>query len=672
MVSYSTHPRLRLWPGFLIVALQWLVTFGSGVVAPATQIQISGMMGGPAVGLLLLFIWWIFASRAPRWDKLLGLVLPIGFMVLTFVLAHPSAPMAIFVYGVPLMCTAFVLWAWLFQRRSAARRLGALVLTLTLLCVLGTSIRVEGLDGDMAADFAWRWQMTAEERLVAMEALQPLPAAAKDGATQGAATANDDGEESDEEDALGTGATETAMGAPAKSPGEDDATASRRSSREVAGQAFSEAPAASGQDTEPTGAVPSQTVSSETVSSETVPTAPPPEAIWPGFRGPRRDGVVRGVDLAVDWQAAAPLELWRRPVGPSWSSFAVWQGRLYTQEQRGEEELVSAYDAATGQPLWHHRDGMRFWESMAGAGPRATPTVHRGRVYALGATGLLNVLNAVDGSLVWSRNVADDTAATTPEWGFSSSPLVIDDLVVIYTGGPDGRGVVAYDTANGEPRWFAEAGSMSYSSMHRSELAGVEQLLILTDDGVRSYDPADGGVLWHHPWLASGGGRIVQPVLTADEGLLVGTGFGQGLRRLQVSRPGDRWQLETTWTSTALKPYFNDLVLHGEHIYGFDGRIVACVSLASGERQWKGGRYGNGQLLLLEDQDLLLVLSDRGEVAIVEAKPSGFQELARMAAIEGKTWNHPVIADGVLYVRNAEEMAAFRLPRISEAAPSGP
>ncbi len=676
MASYSVPTRLRLWPGFLIVALQWLVTFGSGVIAPATQIQISGMMGGPAVGLLLLFGWWVFASRAPGWDKLLGIVLPIAFLVLAFVGAHPSAPMAIFVYGVPLMCTAFVLWAWLSQGRSAAQRRGALALTMALLCVLGISIRVEGLDGDMAANFAWRWQMTAEERLVAMEASQPLPSTAApavvnplavdaetdtgtDTATGTDTETNaetgdgtDDGEAGSLEVAAATATTATAMTATATTA--TDMTASETSAPKEAAQAPGEVRDPASFDT--------------AASPEPVPAPAHPEATWPGFRGPQRDGVVRGVDLAVDWQTTPPLELWRRPIGPSWSSFAIWQGRLYTQEQRGDDELVSAYDAATGQPLWQHRDAVRFWESMAGAGPRATPTVHQGRVYALGATGLLNVLDAVDGSLQWSRNVADDTSAVTPEWGFSSSPLLIDDVVVIYTGGPEGRGVVAYDTVDGEPRWFAEAGSLSYSSVHRSRLAGVEQLLILTDAGVRSYDPADGNVLWHHEWLASGGGRIVQPVLTPDDGILVGTGFGQGLRRLRISHPGSQWQIDTAWTSTALKPYFNDLVLHGEHIFGFDGRILACISLASGERLWKGGRYGNGQLLLLEDQDLLLVLSDRGEVAVVEAKASGFQELAKVAAIEGKTWNHPVIADGVLYVRNAEEMAAFRLPRTSEVA----
>jgi outer membrane protein assembly factor BamB len=159
-----------------------------------------------------------------------------------------------------------------------------------------------------------------------------------------------------------------------------------------------------------------------------------------------------------------------------------------------------------------------------------------------------------------------------------------------------------------------------------------------------------------------GGARIVQPAITADGSVLIGTGFDIGVRRIAVSFDSGGWTTEERWTSKRLKPYYNDFVVHREHVYGFDGRILACLDLASGERKWKGGRYGNGQLVLLPDQDLLLVLSERGEVALVEADPAGFSELARMSAIAGKTWNHPVLVDDVLYVRNGEEMAALRLP----------
>ncbi len=191
-------------------------------------------------------------------------------------------------------------------------------------------------------------------------------------------------------------------------------------------------------------------------------------ADWPGFRGPERDGVVRGVRIATDWSASPPDELWRRPIGPGWSSFAVRGDRLYTQEQRGEDEVVACYNATDGKPVWSHRDTARFYESNGGAGPRGTPTLGDGRVYTLGATGILNALDADDGSVVWSRNAASDTETKVPGWGFSGSPLVIDDVVVIAAAGT----LAAYDRATGEPRWVGPKAGCCYSSPHRVTSAG--------------------------------------------------------------------------------------------------------------------------------------------------------------------------------------------------------
>ena len=574
MVTTNTNLDIRVWPGVVIVVLQWLAVFGSGIVAPASPIQVFGMMGGPSIGALLLFVWWLFASRAP-WPDRLGAV---GLMIVAFVgamyLVHESMRMATVVYGIPFLCLAFVGWAIVARRWPEGRRRLAMVATILVASGVWTLLRSDGVQGDLSVEFAWRWGATAETRFLASKAssrpLEPVAPTAVD-----------------------------------------------------------------------TGVV---------------------EAQWPGFRGAARDGVVTDVRLATDWTSSPPEEIWRRPIGPGWSSFAVAGDRLYTQEQRGEDEVVACYNATNGEPVWLHTDRARFWEAMAGPGPRATPTFHAGRVYVFGATGILNALDAVDGSLLWTRDAAADTGASTPDWGFASSPLVVDGLVVVLTGGPDGKAVVAYDIDTGEPRWFAPAGALSYSSAHLATIDGTRQIIVLTGDGATSLAPADGTVLWEHAWPMGGGARIVQPAITADGSVLIGTGFGIGLRRITVSLDSGGWTTEERWTSTRLKPYYNDLVVHRDHVYGFDGRILACLDLASGERKWKGGRYGNGQLILLPDQDLLLVLSDRGEVALVEADPAGFSELARVPAIVGKTWNHPVRVDDVLYVRNGEEMAALRLP----------
>ena len=161
--------------------------------------------------------------------------------------------------------------------------------------------------------------------------------------------------------------------------------------------------------------------------------APPPkrtktanEADWPGFRGRNRDSIVRGSRIATDWVTSPPEELWRRPVGPGVGSFSVRGRQVFTQEQRGDQEMVSSYLLATGEPVWRHADPVRFWDSHAGAGPRGTPTVAGDRLYALGGTGRLTALDAQTGRRLWARDVATDHDVTSSGWGFAGSPLVVD------------------------------------------------------------------------------------------------------------------------------------------------------------------------------------------------------------------------------------------------------
>ncbi len=379
------------------------------------------------------------------------------------------------------------------------------------------------------------------------------------------------------------------------------------------------------------------------------------QSSWPGFRGPNRKGILHGSKITTDWTVNPPQELWRRPVGPGWSSFSVRGDLFYTQEQRGEDEVVSCYNLNTGAPVWIHRDKARFWESNSGAGPRATPTISNGLVYSLGATGILNVLDANDGRMVWSHNAAADTDTKIPIWGFSSSPLVVDNLVIVATAGS----LIAYDLVSGKSRWTLPAeGNECYSSPHLLQIDGVTQVLLQNAFGVISATPGDGTLLWQHAWK---GASIVQPAMTADGDLLISVNERGGMRRLTATLTDTGWSIQERWTSARIKPYFNDSVVHNGYIYGFDGPTLACIDAKDGVRMWKGGRYGRGQFVLLADQDLLLVISEKGELALVNAIPEQFTELARVPAITGKTWNHPVLVDDILLIRNGQEMAAFRL-----------
>src|ERR1017187_7891977 len=406
----------------------------------------------------------------------------------------------------------------------------------------------------------------------------------------------------------------------------------------------------------------------EPAAHEPAPAAVKTGADWPGFRGPHRDGIIPGVRIETNWSGSPPVQLWRRPIGPGWSSFAVRGDLLYTQEQRGSDEVVACYNATTGKPVWTHRDPARFWESNAGAGPRATPTLSNGRVYTFGATGILNALDARNGAVVWSRNAASDTGVKVPGWGFASSPLVVDGVVIVAVAGK----LAAYELATGKPRWFGPNGGDGYSSPQMFTIDGVAQILLMSGHGAASVAPADGTVLWDYPWPSDT--RIVQPALTSDGDVLLiamSAAGGTGMRRIAVAHGPGGWTAAERWTSAGLKPYFNDFVVHNGYAFGFDGSILACIDLKDGKRKWKGGRYGNGQLVVLPDQDVLLVLSEEGDLALVAAAPDQFKELARFPAIEGKTWNHPVLVGDRLLVRNGQEMAAFRLPLARDRARTG-
>jgi outer membrane protein assembly factor BamB len=295
-------------------------------------------------------------------------------------------------------------------------------------------------------------------------------------------------------------------------------------------------------------------------------------------------------------------------------------------------------------------------DPLGGPGPRATPTLAGDRVYTFGSTGILNALDAETGSVVWSRSPPADLEIAIPTWGFSSSPLIVADLVIVAAGGT----LAAYDVADGKPRWVGPASGDSYSSPQLTTIDGVSQVVLLTASGTTSVAPATGKALWTHPWNSRLPVMpIVQPAMLDGDTVLIGE--SNSLRRLAIARHDTAWTIEERWVSNRLKPYFNDFVVHRGHAYGFDGAILTAVDLASGERKWKGGRYGQGQLVLLPDQDVLLVMSEDGDLALVKAVPDGLTELARVPAISGKTWNHPVLIADTLLVRNGEEMAAFRL-----------
>ncbi|MFK8115277.1 MAG: PQQ-binding-like beta-propeller repeat protein [Rubripirellula sp.] len=392
---------------------------------------------------------------------------------------------------------------------------------------------------------------------------------------------------------------------------------------------------------------------------------------WPRFRG--RDGLSQqhGPEISVDWTKNPPEELWRIPVGPGWASFVVAGDLLFTQEQHGDEEAVVCYMADSGVVVWTHLIASRFFDPLGGPGPRATPTLANGRLFAQGANGQLQRLDPRTGELVWEQDIREVADRKPPTWGFSSSPLVVGEVVMVHAGGKDDKGVLAFDANSGDLKWSAAAGNDSYSSPQSATLAGENVVLMLTNDGINVLDPETGDSWLNYDWPYQGY-RVIQPPVINGDSILLAT-QELGTRLIQVSKTEDgKFAAEEVWTSAKLKPDFNDFVLYEDHLYGFDGTIFTCIDREAGERKWKRGRYGKGQVLLLSSSGTLLVQSENGEVVLLKASPERHQELAKLDALEGRTWNHPVVVGDRLYVRNSAEAVCYRLPTIEPSVQSEP
>lgn len=399
------------------------------------------------------------------------------------------------------------------------------------------------------------------------------------------------------------------------------------------------------------------------------------EGDWPGFRGPRRDGIVQNGSLRRNWETVPPRELWRHPLGRAWSSFAVVGNYAFTQEQRDENECVVAYDLNTGSELWVHEDKaiLSIVDANGGPGPHATPQFADGKLYTLGGTGILNCLDAASGKCLWSNNILDDASGgKTPvrniEWGMSSSPLVVDNLVIVVPGGTEqeagigyNKGVAAYDVKTGKLEWASGIHQASYGSPRVETIGGIRQLLITHANGLSGYafDGMNrGDELWFFPLENPPKVNSSMPWLLEDQSVLFGTGYGVGTGCFEIQDENGKWNIKRRWMSNRFRPKFNDFFVRDGHIYGLDDGILACMEVKTGTLQWRAGRYGYGQMLLVDD--ILLVITEDGDLVLVPATPSKPEPVATFKALDsGFCWNYPVLVRGKLLLRNAVEAVCF-------------
>ena len=406
-----------------------------------------------------------------------------------------------------------------------------------------------------------------------------------------------------------------------------------------------------------------QTTNPPSAAPAAVSQSPDLQFRFPQFLGPHRDGRLEGVRLARNWSASPPRELWRIPVGLGWSGFVVANGLAITQEQAAEDELVTARTLRAGALVWAHTNQARFREFLGGDGPRSTPTIVSNRIYAFGATGILDCLDLTTGRRIWTVDILKTYHLNNDTWGKSSAPLVAGGKIIVSGGTDPEKGWLALNAGTGELLWSGDSEATSYASASEATLGGRPQILVVGRQGVAGLDPTNGRALWRFAWGSEKNPKCSQPVVLSDDRVFVSAGYGAGCVLIQVkAAPDGSLSATELWRGKSMKTQFNNVAALGGNLYGLDDGLLACVDASTGKRLWKDGRYGSGQTLLVDD--LVLVQSEPGFVALVEARPEAYRELGRIPALSSKTWNNPALAGPCLLVRNDQEAVCYELPLI--------
>lgn len=404
---------------------------------------------------------------------------------------------------------------------------------------------------------------------------------------------------------------------------------------------------------------------------------------YPGFLGGSYWAEVPDVQLSTDWDRQPPVEKWRCPVGAGWSGFAIVGDYAITQEQRGEQELVVCYRVATdnaeGEIVWSHADPVRFDPGGAGAlgyvGPRATPTIHGGRVVTMGATGIVNCLDARTGKSLWSHDILEEYKIQNIMWGKASSPMILETegeptIVVVSVGAPEAS-LVAYDLETGEVAWAEGYRRSSYASPIVCELLGQRQILSVNEDFLTAHSADDGKVLWESPWPGNSDSDATasQPIPLPGDRVFLSKGYGIGASLLQLSQDKTgNMKAEPLWSPPirkVMKTKMGNVVVRDGYIYGLDGGILECINIEQGKIQWKKRRLpaiGHGQIMAIGDA--LVILSETGELIMAELNPEEYRELASMEVFPDDqiTWNNLAFSAPYLLLRNAEEAVCLEMP----------
>ena len=382
-------------------------------------------------------------------------------------------------------------------------------------------------------------------------------------------------------------------------------------------------------------------------------------ADWHQWRGPNRDGTSQETGFLKNWSHVGPRELWRIPLGSGFSGVSVSDGRVYTMYAKGDDEIVVCLDAQSGHEIWRYLDDYLFEYHQGGDGPRSTPTVDDSVVYAFSAYGRLVALDALTGKLLWDNDFTETFSSEVPQYGFAASPIVEANLILSETGGVDGRAIVAFDKGNGDIVWRSDDSVSGYSSPITVTILERRQTIFFMADGLVSISPMDGAIQWTYGWKTPFNVNAATPVFIPPDKIFISSGYDVGAAVIQIGETGGKLMASEVWTSRVMKNHFSSSVFHYGYLYGFDNAILKCIDATTGEEQWSARGFGKGSLICADGH--LIILGERGNLALVKAIHTEFKRVAETQVFTGRCWTLPTLSDGKLYLRNNQELICFDL-----------
>ncbi|MCA9740071.1 MAG: PQQ-binding-like beta-propeller repeat protein [Deferribacteres bacterium] len=376
---------------------------------------------------------------------------------------------------------------------------------------------------------------------------------------------------------------------------------------------------------------------------------------WSQYRGQNRNGVsLEQVQLQA-WPAGGPKLVWKRSIGEGFSGISISDGTGYTADSQDSTEFLVAFELKTGKDLWRVGMDKKFFE-LLGNGPRSTPTIADGMAFGLSSEGMLVAVDAKNGAEKWRVSLAERYAGKGPGRGYSVSPIVDGDLVLIEAAGENDKAIVALDKNTGATRWGNHKARASHSSPVMADIAGYRQYIFPTGGKAISLN-GDGEVLWS---IKAPPGMIAMPVFIEPNLVFLSGSTDNGCAMLEITESGDSLHAAELWQNRMMINHFNSSTYYQGYIYGFSKATLTCIDAKTGERKWRKRGFGKGSLIVVGGH--LVVLSDQGELALIEATPEAYNEVSLFPnALSGKSWTEPAFSDGKLYLRNLKEMVCYDL-----------